>query len=164
MTKLDAYEAALRSIANLNNGPDLASGDYRCREAAAIAQDALNRNVGDETFTRIILRAPHDGPIPGREWWYHNFREKGGLTADPLQANYCQEIGHYVYFMESMAAKEYPSYEWQRCRLNVDVQPFSEPVLRAMNATIDEQLRRSARAKLTELELRALGLNGEKES
>lgn len=54
MNKLDAYEAALRSIENLNNGPDLASGDYRCREAAAIAQDALDRNVGDETFARII--------------------------------------------------------------------------------------------------------------
>ncbi len=163
MTKLDAYETALRSIANLNNGPDLASGDYRCREAAFIAQTALDVisldvTVADETFTRIVLRAPHDAPLPGREWWYHNFAEKGGLVADPLRANHCDEIGYYVYFMEQMTAKEYPGYEWQRCRLNVDVQPFSEPVLRAMNATIDEQLRKSARAKLTDLELKALGL------
>jgi hypothetical protein len=86
------------------------------------------------------------------------------MVDDPLLANSCQQISDYVYFMETSAAKEYPAYEWQRCRLNVDVQPFSEPVLRAMNATIDEQLRKSARAKLSDLELRALGLNGEKES
>jgi hypothetical protein len=157
VNKLDAYEVALRSIANLDN-PKLISDGPNHHEAMETAQNVLLKFQGDETFARIILRAPHHSPVRGREWCYHNFHEKGGPVTDPLLANYCQEIDHYVYFMEASAAKEYPGYEWQRCRLNVDVQPFSEPVLRAMNATIDEQLRRSARAKLTDFELRALGL------
>ncbi len=33
---------ALRSIADINLGPDRASGEYRCTEAAAIAAAALN--------------------------------------------------------------------------------------------------------------------------
>ena len=33
--------AALRRIANINNGPDRASGEWRCQEAAAIAKAAL---------------------------------------------------------------------------------------------------------------------------
>ncbi len=163
MTKLDAYEVALQEIARLND-PNICSDGDNHRADIRMAQDILLKFQGDETFTRIILRAPHHSPVRGREWCYHNFIEKGGMVDDPLHANYCNEIGQYVYFMEEMAAREYPTYEWQRCRLNVDVRPFSEPVLRAMNATIDEQLRKSARAKLTDFELRALGLNGEKES
>lgn len=37
----NVFVAALRRIANINNGPDRASGDWRCREAEAIARDAL---------------------------------------------------------------------------------------------------------------------------
>ncbi len=158
MTKLDAYEAALRSIAY----PDSVL-DRTCCDSMGIAKNVLLKFQGDETFARIVLRAPHDSRIPGRDWWYHNFKEKGGLVADPLLANSCQQISDYVYFMEASAAREYPEHEWQRCRLNIDVQPFSDQVLRAMNATINEQLRRSARAKLTDLEIKALGI-GEKQS
>lgn len=35
------YFQALKKIANINNGPDRASGEYRCIEAAAIATEAL---------------------------------------------------------------------------------------------------------------------------
>jgi hypothetical protein len=38
------FENALRSIANINNGPDLPSGEWRCQEAARIAESALNHN------------------------------------------------------------------------------------------------------------------------
>ena len=38
----DDYRAALTRIANINNGPDRASGEWRCQEAAAIAQAALS--------------------------------------------------------------------------------------------------------------------------
>ena len=37
----DRYCRALKTIANINNGPDRASGEYRCQEAAAIAEEAL---------------------------------------------------------------------------------------------------------------------------
>lgn len=36
------YQKALRRIANLNNGPDQASGEWRAQEAAAIAQRAID--------------------------------------------------------------------------------------------------------------------------
>ncbi len=35
------YRRALVSISNINNGPDRASGEYRCQEAAEIATKAL---------------------------------------------------------------------------------------------------------------------------
>ena len=36
------YQKALRTIANINNGPDKASGEWRSKEAAAIAQRAID--------------------------------------------------------------------------------------------------------------------------
>lgn len=41
MTRADRLAAALRRIADINLGPDRASGEYRCTEAAAIAEEAL---------------------------------------------------------------------------------------------------------------------------
>lgn len=41
---LARYERALRLIANINNGPDRASGEWRCLEAARIAEDALKQS------------------------------------------------------------------------------------------------------------------------
>jgi hypothetical protein len=41
MHLLAIYETALRRIENINNGPDRASGEWRCEEAAAIAREAL---------------------------------------------------------------------------------------------------------------------------
>lgn len=35
--------SALRLIENINNGPDRASGEWRCNEAAQIARDALKK-------------------------------------------------------------------------------------------------------------------------
>ena len=37
----DRFRRALMSISNINNGPDRASGEYRCQEAAEIATKAL---------------------------------------------------------------------------------------------------------------------------
>lgn len=37
----DKAREALRKIENINNGPDKASGEWRCLEAAAIARAAL---------------------------------------------------------------------------------------------------------------------------
>jgi len=37
----DRFRRALVSISNINNGPDRASGEYRCQEAAEIATKAL---------------------------------------------------------------------------------------------------------------------------
>ena len=39
--KLRIAVKALESIANINNGPDRASGEYRCQEAALCASNAL---------------------------------------------------------------------------------------------------------------------------
>lgn len=38
---IDRLQVALRRIENINNGPDQASGEYRCMEAASIAREAL---------------------------------------------------------------------------------------------------------------------------
>jgi hypothetical protein len=43
---LDAAEKALREIANINLGPDKASGEWRCTEVEAIARAALARLEG----------------------------------------------------------------------------------------------------------------------
>jgi hypothetical protein len=40
--EIERLQAALRRIENINNGPDQASGEYRCLEAAAIAREALS--------------------------------------------------------------------------------------------------------------------------
>ncbi len=40
--RVEALEKALRKIANINNGPDRASGEWRRQEASAIALAALN--------------------------------------------------------------------------------------------------------------------------
>ena len=111
-----------------------------------------------ETFARIVLRSPHDAPIRGREWTYFNFHEKGGLVDDPLFAAQASNISDYVFFMEDCARKETSGREWQRCRLIVDVQPFSDAVNRAMDENINEHLRSQAMKKLSAHELRALGL------
>lgn len=41
----DTYREALHLIANINNGPDRESGEYRCIEAAELAQAALVQAV-----------------------------------------------------------------------------------------------------------------------
>jgi hypothetical protein len=45
------FERALKQIANINNGPDLASASYRCQEAARIAERALKGDVADRSAT-----------------------------------------------------------------------------------------------------------------
>ena len=37
----DRFRRALLAISNINNGPDRASGEYRCQEASEIATKAL---------------------------------------------------------------------------------------------------------------------------
>ena len=45
--RIDRKEVALRKFANINSGSDLASGDWRCKEAADIAKSALSISAGD---------------------------------------------------------------------------------------------------------------------
>lgn len=45
------FERALKQITNLNNGPDLASAEWRCQEAAKIAERALKGDVARRSGT-----------------------------------------------------------------------------------------------------------------
>lgn len=60
LTSLERYQRALlalRQIAHINEGPDLASGEWRCQKAAWLAQAALDE-----------LRAAEDlAPLPPEE-------------------------------------------------------------------------------------------------
>lgn len=54
----DVLITALNRIANINNGPDLASASWRCEEAAAIARGALaDRAAADEAERRDYATA-----------------------------------------------------------------------------------------------------------
>lgn len=113
--------------------------------------------VIDDTFTRIVLRAEHPDGVPGREWIYFRFTDHGGLVDDPLFADHLSNIDVHLLEAEAHARKHYPNYDWQRARLIVDVKPFG-----TSNETLDEliyeQLRQSAKMKLTGFEIKALGL------
>lgn len=63
--------AALQRIANINSGPDQASGDWKCREAEAIARLALGLPVQEEA---VRIAAQADPPMPPRERPYVDLR------------------------------------------------------------------------------------------
>lgn len=114
--------------------------------------------INDETFTAIVLRTPRDVPIPGREWTYYRHAEHGGLVDDPLYADRATNIDGHLWSMEDFARRSWPNREWERCRLIVDVKPFSSKVSAAMDENIKQIVRREAVKRLTDNEKRALGL------
>jgi hypothetical protein len=109
----------------------------------------------DDTFTRIVLRTPLSSNRD--RWVYFRYTDHGDLVDDPLHAHHLQSIDVHLLEAEDHARKYWPNYPWERARLIVDVKPFGTPT-DVLNEVIYEQLRRSAKAKLTDHEKKALGL------
>ena len=59
-TALTHAESALKTLANINNGPDQASAQHRCIEVEAIATMALAR-------IRALLEPPQQASQPSKQ-------------------------------------------------------------------------------------------------
>ena len=114
-------------------------------------------NLIDDTFTAIVLRAPIADRGPRMQWLYFRHDDHGGPVEDVLFADRFSIDPGLRYAEER--AKTRGSFTWERARLIVKVEPFSdEAELRAIDVNIDSQLRGRALAKLDADERRVLGL------
>ena len=76
---------------------------------------ALAAERADDTWSRIVLEHRNDAGVTV----YFRWKEKGGLTRDPIDAGFVTSVDAGLDDLIQSAAREFPRHDWQLRRLRV---------------------------------------------